>query len=396
MRSWRSRYRMLLVDSWLVGVFAFTYAGLASFAHLFAWWTGFSEPDLGVLMAKLKLPVGQFLLFGAAVYGLIRAAAFHPFCYPAYRNWLATTPWGPGTPLPLQPVHLAWQDAVVITALTALSLRHPEVNPWEPLTVFGFIYLLVTAITLLMRQPAIAVVLLGGLPLVFLPAMQGGRAVGVLAMLYVIAFVGTRHALATLASHPDPDDGERQWLLCRAAARVVGWPFRQLGPAELPRPIGVGTCLLVSLLAGWWVYAVASRLLQPGLPPALFLPQIGLMVAVPIALIRVSNYVIGYVPAVGVLGRLTSGRLIVPGYDKIFVAPALVLFAGFELPRLLVRTPLDLATSAAVLLAACLLLGLLLGPTRSDWQLTGDHRLCRLAPAQQQQQQPQLVVQQQL
>ena len=384
MKLWRSRYRLLLVEPLLVVLFGIAYAALAAVVPLCAWCVGLSGRELDVFAAKFTSPAGRFVLVGAAVYALFRATAFHPFWHEGYRQWLATTPWAPGTPLPLQPVHLVWQDALAVAALTLLSLWHPGLSPSEPLTVFGFTYLLTTALALLDRRPRPAVVLLAGLPLVLLPAMAGSPAAGVLAVLYAVASIGTRDGLSAMSS--EPDEEERQRRSRGAAARVVGWPFKQLGPTEPPAVIGVTACLLGSTLTGWWVYAVASRLLEPGLPPALFLPQIGLMVAVPIAVIRVWRYVAGYLPAVGIIGRLASGRLIVPGYDKVFVAPALVLFAGIELPRLLSLTPLDLAASSAILVAACLALGFGLGPTRQDWQLTGAHRLCRAAAAQPQQQ----------
>ncbi len=52
------------------------------------------------------------LCFAAAWLGLIRMAWFHPSLRSSYRNWLKTTCWHVGKPLPLGPVTLTWLDGV--------------------------------------------------------------------------------------------------------------------------------------------------------------------------------------------------------------------------------------------------------------------------------------------
>src|SRR6266852_3804842 len=74
--------------------------------------------------------LGDSLLHLAAlVYSVHRVISFHPVFNSAYQNWLAATPWTSRNPLPVGPIHLVIQDALVLGILACLAgARHPAVS----------------------------------------------------------------------------------------------------------------------------------------------------------------------------------------------------------------------------------------------------------------------------
>jgi hypothetical protein len=66
-----------------------------------------------------------------AYYGLMRSTNFHPALDYRYHEWLRSTPWTPGSPLPEGPLAPVWQDAVVLTAATLVtaSFADQTANP---------------------------------------------------------------------------------------------------------------------------------------------------------------------------------------------------------------------------------------------------------------------------
>ena len=58
----------------------------------------------------------------AFIYGIYRVVKFHPDTNQRYRDWLATTPWTYGKPLPLGPLRLVWEDAVIIACLIGVAI----------------------------------------------------------------------------------------------------------------------------------------------------------------------------------------------------------------------------------------------------------------------------------
>ena len=100
------RLRLVLPPSWVLGLFAFGYLLLEAI-HLVV--TRFNFVEEGVAQLRDKL-----VLLACLLYGGFRVVAFHPLFQPAYRQWLATTPWTSRQPLPLAPVHIVWQDVVVL------------------------------------------------------------------------------------------------------------------------------------------------------------------------------------------------------------------------------------------------------------------------------------------
>jgi hypothetical protein len=141
----------------------------------------------------------------------------------------------------------------------------------------------------------------------------------------------------------------------------------QLHPEAVPAGISRTPALVLSLLAGWWCFWL------PGEPDARLL-LLGLCSVMGIV-VRLGRYLDGYRPPISLLGRLGTGRLIIPSYDHVLLAPAVAAMAAIGIPLAFgaagwnERLGLSLATTAT------LLASLGLGPTLAEWRLTGNHRL---------------------
>ena len=89
---------------------------------------------------------------------------------------------------------------------------------------------------------------------------------------------------------------------------------------------------------------------------------------------RLCYYLMIGMPPISLLGRVATGRLILPGYDKIFIAP--VCAAGLALVMANVHSPIFTMPAWAGItsgfVSAVLLAG---GPTLADWKLTGEYRI---------------------
>src|SRR6266487_2602254 len=111
----------------LVGLFVILYGLVAACL----WLIELAAPNMGNAMSDSAeiLNIRTAILASAAgVYALYRLWRFHPACNQPYAAWLKLSPWTADKPLPLGPIHLVWQDAVVVGALTALATWHARVN----------------------------------------------------------------------------------------------------------------------------------------------------------------------------------------------------------------------------------------------------------------------------
>src|SRR5262245_22736690 len=64
----------------------------------------------------------QFVAYGfVGGYAVYRVAGFHPGYRAGYYLWLRGTPWSSQKPLPMGPVHLVWQDVLLLATVFALT-----------------------------------------------------------------------------------------------------------------------------------------------------------------------------------------------------------------------------------------------------------------------------------
>lgn len=381
MREWM---RVVLPPSSCLGAFAAVYVLIEVLSLIFSWtfWPGqFLAETLRGSMAG-----GGVLIMASACYGAFRAVAFSPVFRAGYRRWLELTPWTAEMPLPLGPVHLVWQDLVVVALLGILAGRHREIGCLDPAMAFGCFYALLSVLSLLaVRQYRLVTGLLFVSACISMTDMlpPGLSILCALALMVGVCLVASWGVKRSLRDFPWELE-EHEKFVARWTARAphglfaVGWPYHALKPHPSGPVVSPATGTVVSLMLGWWFFAafVGEPVRSYEIREYWFTYKLGVVL---LGLGRGLVYCFGYLPPISLWGRIRTGRWIVPGYDRVLVAPICILLAGYYFPRLVIScgAPFSVAISLSVLVVVLLTLNL--GPNLSDWRLTGTHRM--VAPA---------------
>ncbi len=380
--------RVVLPDlQWLV-LFA---AGYGLWVACFLWLERWFGVSLGAPLPELQdlRRAGTIVILGsgAVLYGLVRGVGFHPVGLPDYRAWLAATPWTGQKPLPFGPVHLVPQDVFLAGSAVLLAwLSGDGWVLWAP-QVFLAVYLLAVTGNLFSTGcwPWGYAVAFGlGLAVHLWRAAPAGLAVELLT--YVAAYLGLRQSLARF---PWGDDWGRRLGRATEAKRArdridaqqFGWPFGRLAPnaPDLKAHLERHHALLLSLLVGWWVYACFSLIpLADDRLHGLAILDVAVLL---VPALRSAIYCVGYLPPISLFGRVATGRWIIPGYDKVFVAPLLAVGVGLALIGLGTLLGLDPLCSQPVAISAVLLISLGMGPSLRAWRLTGEHQIVAGPPS---------------
>ena len=371
----------------LVGLFIFLY----SVVWVCFWLIGLSLPEPARSTFDAPQVVGcrsVILGFAAGFYAAFRLVRFHPACNVAYAGWLKLSPWTADRPLPAGPVHLVWQDAIVVGMLTAIAIWH-HVPALLPVAVFIFIYLAGFTLLLALTRRWGPCLVLGFLwPTLMLPAVipaslgaPGLPAVGILVAIVCVICYGHRQSLSAF---PWEFIKKSSRSLAQAEIRIqglgtpsgagtqsnLGWPYLMLSPKVQPPAISQRTNLALGALAGWWSFCIIKASDMDPVPAAILL-----FCAVFAAMIRLLVYIIGTAAPFNIWGRIVTGRIVVPGFDKVFATPLaaviLALIGGITINRSGAWYPVTESVLVAVLW--WVLLGG--GPTLRNWALTGQIRV---------------------
>ncbi|WP_165071630.1 hypothetical protein [Paludisphaera rhizosphaerae] len=345
------------------------------------------------------------LYSAAALFGVFRACNFHPYFRPGYRAWLATTPWTVDKPLPLGPIELDWPDAVVLGALILSDGLLPEHESVRLLAVFLFFHGLFLTLSIYRAAdhvPAFMALFGLGLMVRLWPHPWACAATGVI--VYLIVYDGLR---ISLRSFPWTAEGEPGAASQRGTfdpdRASCGWPYDRLlrepdraphSPRPAPEPplraAGLATpmeqmpwhklvggnldYLLWSLLVGWWISCVGPLLTNDNRYAVFLLSAMG-FILLPALAIRLSLYTNGYAPPLSLVGRLFTGRWIVPGYDVVFVGPFLILAVPGVVYAVCVRQGVPWRIAGPVALSSMLFVALATPPGLRRWRLVGRHRM---------------------
>jgi hypothetical protein len=290
---------------------------------------------------------------------------------------LATTPWTRRKPLPLGPIHLVGQDAVLVGILFLgawLSLQFQALT--VPLVFLAF-YLAAMGISLALTGQGLFAYGVGfGLGLVVRLAPDLLACTAAALGTYAIVYVGLRRSLADFP-------WDRTWLQQLRASmnntdsqpKVLGWPFGRLGPRFPSAPsLRRRDAILISLLVGWWVHVIGSLFAEAEArwASAAFPLLMGVGFG---SLIRLALYCSGYLPPISGWGRIRTGCWIVRGYDQVFVAPILAVSVAAALTSLALWFEWEPGFVAPVVMTLALVLLLGVGPELTAWRLTGNHRI---------------------
>jgi hypothetical protein len=332
-----------------------------------------------------EVPIGLAILM-AILYAGYRVWVFHP-ARPGYCEWLGGTPWTVAKPLPLGPLHLVWQDVLLIGIV--LAVNWPRLQLQTFLIAQWFLVLYVVALSVMNHYTGERAW-----------AYAGGFGVGFMtffvrdpihfclaaAATYAFALLGLR---ASLARGPWDEALNRDKLDQIVGNRGCGWPHDWVGPrfpyaVEMP----LRDVLALGLLAGWWLFILnyAYRR-EPGFFIGFLITFIFLGAA---TATRLCIYCNGYWPPISFWARLVTFRWIIPGYDKVFAAPLLAILVGIGMstallavgPRGLSReASLEelLITPITLTLTIWILFGM--GPSVRNWRLTGTHRIAPIFQA---------------
>ena len=335
--------------------------------------------DLFFILCGMSAPRGTmgvrllYVVIASVVYAVYRVTSYHPLCSIGYCRWLCRTPWSIDKPLPLGPVHLVWGDLAILMVLILMAHFNTPFAPFMmtgPVIIFLSVYLIIHWLTLGTQRVRIVVVSLFLAPFAIYPFKNPYVAVPILTGLYVLCYIGLQSFLRDFPWNTKYWKADLVQELRKQAIRlrVIGWPFRFLNIYEAPG-ISVRAAVLLSLLLTWWLHVIRWTVDKP-----YHLALVGLFACVA-ALVRTGVYAGTCWPPISFLGRIWTGRLIIPQYDKVFLAPLCVLLAGTLLPSVLVRIGMSSVWSFELSFFAVLFLALSLPPKLRDWRLTGAYRI---------------------
>ncbi|MBX3411825.1 MAG: hypothetical protein KF708_03840 [Pirellulales bacterium] len=319
------------------------------------------------------------------IYAFWRVVAYHPAWSQDYRDWLRNTPWTSEQPLPFGPAQPTWPELaalLVILFLAGLVEWSLFLSIWCAVTV---VYVGTQALTATARGRyawGYATWFTGfALPVVWTSPWF------VLLVTVVMQAIGRGALAASLRE-----------LRAQTALTCEQLPFYRanrrnrevsldgallpLGPHLSEHRVKTRDAWLISVAVAWAYFAISLAAARNGnVVEDGFFRTFVVILAVGVIVVRLWRYVVtGLWPPISYRGRLATRQWLVPGYDRVFAAPLLVLgmlFVGIYLaPGTTVR---DLMTLSG-LVFALLLVGLGMGPGYREWMLTAPGRLSPMQP----------------
>ena len=374
MRGFLRRFRMLLPPSGYIVGYAVVYLLASLPALIVANRMGAAAVNAPLRRVPILVHFG-----GVLAYGFYRASAFHPFFRPGYRQWLETTPWSWGKPLPVGPAHLTWEDLAIVAAAGLPEWLAGDVSP--PATycaaLGGYLFALSGSFAATGAWGFQFPVLFGlGLALRLWQGRPESYAAATL-VTYLVGLVGLR---LSLRAWPWPDAASMTVDLNKPLAPKgkhdpLGWPFDRLGPRPEPPPRPRETLgkVLAAGLIGWWCYALIHLLPRPA---GLFMVR-GMFsyMAVFLIVIDLATTISGYASPISLAGRVARLRPLIPSYDQVFLTPLAAVFTLSAGPGALEHAGIPGDVALAISAGLTLMTLWLGGPDRRAWQLTARHRV---------------------
>jgi hypothetical protein len=333
------------------------------------------------------------LLLLMQVYGVYRVIRFHPRLRPGYAAWLRSLPWSPPDPLPLGPVHLVWVDALVFAVLGGLTywiyprpLTLLQVLPFIALGSLTFYSLALLLGTL--RQTVHVVIVAALLPLLLYPQPRPLQAGLVMLAIYLVLWHAHRRDMAAFPLEPIRADRRQDDLEEAVDRGLLHGLYIVSGPEHRARGRTWADVLCKCALAAWWAHVivalmadefrtdwqnVAAQMARPGMANVLRFFWTILYVFLFVS--RLWVYLNGHLPPTNWRGRLLRGRLIIPGYDVVFIAPACLVAFGLWGPMALQALAVPPQALPALSVFVLMLIALGMGPSRQRWQWLAPHRL---------------------
>lgn len=400
---WLGSFRTCLPSSSVLAFSAFLIVGLEG---LWLFTRLAIDFEFFPLSEKILLVRDHLLILMATCYGAYRVFCFHPIVQSDYLSWLKLTPWKKGTPLPLGPVSVCVWDAVILLAFVLLLMDGRDITipglyrPAAVMPVISFLisYCLSLSFVVWLTDQRLAAYLSFGL----LAMCFGLSQWPLLAMAFLFAaFAVAGTALSsgwTEFPWDDLREARKNWRRRYQTASVnagqlvdgqespdkipvaeLGWPFSVCSPVKPTPGLGKAERCLIAGLVGLW-FVCLSQLLTADMKkgeaigPGYFL-VIGYTTA-GLALWRLGRTFSQFKSPISLMGRLRTGRWIIPEFDK-----AIFGIAG------LIATPVLMTIMGAwwlqlsmfwlgpFMLVCTLWANILIGPDLDTWKLTAPSRL---------------------
>ena len=202
-------------------------------------------------------------LAGVLAYGVYRAMAFHPFFRAGYRQWLETTPWTWGKPLPVGPAHPVWEDLVIVAAAGLPEWLSGDVNPVATYSVALGGYLAALAATFAKAGAwGFQFPVLFGLGLALRLWRRAPEVYGAAVLAsYLIGMAGLRRSFRSWPWADLPAvaiDPNKPIDLAGQGAGTSAGRIDRLGPRPGTAPARHDKLskLLWAAIVGWWCYAI--------------------------------------------------------------------------------------------------------------------------------------------
>lgn len=376
MRVWRE-FRLVYPHAvWVLGL-----------AALIAWGSRFLEgmADRSNVPCPISLDRVHLytLVIAAAFLGIVRIAV-HPAFKPAYLGWLRSTPWTYPTRLPLGSVLMSWQDMIVIGVLVALALPGNLVNAAWAASAFIGGYCLGGLIPYLCVRVKLHLVMVVGAVYCAVRYWPDPTLILCTAIaLLVVMSLGIRHGLRQFheVSFGATDSIPNGAMIFSARddkpkLRIptnTGRVFTMLHRDKPERMTIAGSVAAFLLCAGIGCGAYVEHPLEIATTATVIVLSLILGF---FALLRWAVYR-GYAP-ISLWGRIRTGRLIIPRFDRVLLVPLLIMvggLGGFWVLHLM-DVPARVGFGAAVFLGA--VIAFFAGPSHGAHRLTGgQHYLIR-------------------
>jgi len=317
------------------------------------------------------------------VFGLIGLFIAWPPSTPAYGNWLKATPWSPGKPLPrggLAPGPWLWLSLAVSSLISWLLFDlSPLVAPVAFAGGWVIAALIITVRDLVTSNSERE---FGGWPVVFFPvtaillaSLSSRPLEWLLPATATSMLIFHRNLVRLLFAWTDPRSSAQREK--SQACHHCVWLHPE--PSKLAiNKIDFRPRLAFSIFMGIAVGLIGSH--DFGIEGSLrFVLLFDTLVIVGAAVISLSMNFVALCPPISWWGRLRSGRLIIPAYDRMMV-PALASIAIIgtmmilvvnehitEGPAQVIALTVSTALAFAVLLCT--------GPDRTSWAMTAPGRM---------------------
>lgn len=336
--------------------------------------------------------VRGWVIVSLVAWGVWRAWEVNPAFQDRYLRWLQMTPWTPDRPLPFGTVDLMPQDALLLLMAMVVFWMWPQ-SIYVPLAFLLPYSIILTMLNRHLQQhvaAAAAIALFALLPLSFTWASAKWAPAVIAGATALIAHWGWRRGLQDFPWNGEsrrllPED-QRQVERATAATWPLVHPWRDLNLTQLVS--WRHTVLAAALIA--WIAAVTIHSMRAFITisadagmaeevihnnAARWAIVVTFIAGFVAAVWRLLRYISWCALPIDPAGRWSTGRLLIPGYDKVFLAPIAALATSAVLPRVLLTlsAPPSLTTFISVFAVVVAAMGI--GPTLATWSLTGEYRM---------------------